>query len=39
MASNAKSMVFMSQRAGPERGGGSFPDRTQFEKVLVETLQ
>jgi hypothetical protein len=37
--SSAKSIAFMSQRFVPGRDRGSFPDRTQFEKVLVETLQ
>jgi hypothetical protein len=32
-------MAFKSQRVVPGRGGGSFPSRTQFEKVLGERLQ
>jgi hypothetical protein len=39
IVSNAQSIAFTSQRLVPGRDGGNFPDRTQFEKVLIEILQ
>jgi hypothetical protein len=37
--SSATSIALTSHRLVPESGRGSFPQRTQFEKVPVETLQ
>jgi hypothetical protein len=37
--STATSMALRSQRVVPGRGGGSFPDRTQFKNVIGERLQ
>jgi hypothetical protein len=39
IASSAKSMAFTSPRLVPGSGGGNFQNRTQLEKVLIETLQ